>query len=293
VGVDVFFVISGFLITGQVIKDLRAERFSFAEFYRRRARRLFPALYCMLVATLAAGFFILTPAHLGALGESALFAGFSLSNILFYSHSLYFDASAIYIPLLHTCFLGVEEQFYLIWPVLLFLLVSLTRRAVASERLIIGALFVLGVSSLAISQYQLKTDVSASFYLPHSRIFQFCIGGMLATYRPLIKSTLVKELVLFAGIALILYPVFAFTHQTPFPGINALYPSMGAMLVICAGQSRILGSILTNRFSVFTGKISYSLYLYHWPLVVFYIYIYGDDLFAIEKFALLAASFIL
>jgi peptidoglycan/LPS O-acetylase OafA/YrhL len=293
VGVDVFFVISGFLITGQVMKELRKGTFSVIDFYRRRIRRLFPALFCMVVATLAAGFFILTPGHLATLGESALFASFSLSNLLFYSQSGYFDTSAIYKPLLHTWSLGVEEQFYLFWPLLLLVLVLLTRTRPHSERLIFAALLLVGTASLALSQYLLKADASAAFYLPHSRIFQFCIGGLLAIYQPAIKSRLARELLLLVGLAMILYPAFMFTHQTPFPGINALYPSIGTMLVICAGQSTWLGAALTNPLSAFTGRISYSLYLYHWPLVVFYVYVYGDDISTAAKLGLLGASYIL
>lgn len=122
VGVDVFFVISGFLITGQILKELRTDTFSFVEFYKRRVRRLFPALFCMLLATLVAGTFLLAPEPLEALGESSLFAVFSLSNLLFYSQSGYFDSDSIQKPLLHTWSLGVEEQFYLFWPLFLFLI---------------------------------------------------------------------------------------------------------------------------------------------------------------------------
>lgn len=293
VGVDVFFVISGFLITGQILKELRTDTFSFVEFYKRRVRRLFPALFCMLLATLVAGTFLLAPEPLEALGESSLFAVFSLSNFLFYSQSGYFDSDSIQKPLLHTWSLGVEEQFYLFWPLFLFLIFIPVKKGNAGDRFVFLVLLIIAGISLAISQHLLKTDPPASFYLPHSRIFQFCGGGLLAIYQPQIRYPLAKELLLLMGLAMVVYPIITFTHQTSFPGVHALWPTAGTMLMIAAGNPRFSGLLLTNRLCTFTGKISYSLYLYHWPLVVFYIYCFGQNLSTMEKVALLAISYLL
>lgn len=277
VGVDIFFVISGYLITSQISKELTEGGFSFLHFYERRARRLFPALFALLCLVLLISFFVLIPDHFSQLGESTIYAALSLSNVLFYIKTGYFDSDAVVKPLLHTWSLGVEEQFYFIWPFLLFLLIGSARRV--SRLSVLFSLVLIGVVSLLTSQYLVIHDPSAAFYLPQSRIFQFAIGAMLVYWpRDNIENRAAQEVILFVGLALICYSIFVFSEKTDFPGFNALVPSVGASLMILGGRSHYLGVILRNPVFVFTGKISYSLYLWHWPILVFYLYLFGPEL---------------
>src|SRR3954453_7288099 len=177
VGVDVFFVISGFLITTIILRDIEVGRFSFAAFYARRMRRILPALLVMLIVALGAGAFLLMPGDYEATGRSALYAAGSLSNFYFFNHTGYFDVASDLMPLLHTWSLGVEEQFYLVWSALLVFIVAI----VGTSRPRVGfAVAVLCFTSLAWCLYQTLNDPKAAFYLPQTRAWELGVGALLA-----------------------------------------------------------------------------------------------------------------
>jgi peptidoglycan/LPS O-acetylase OafA/YrhL len=285
VGVDVFFVISGFLITRLIVGEVARGTFSFANFYARRARRIFPALFFTLLACFCAAFVLFPPEHMRSFAGSLVYAVLSLSNVWLYRESGYFDADAIFKPLLHTWSLSVEEQFYLAWPLLLVWLCGRKHKAAAPALLV-----VLGISSLVLAQRALD-DPAAAFYFPQYRVVEFAAGAILVwlgAFRP--RSDLVVEALLLLGLALIAYSAFAFDTRTAFPGVHAMVPCMGAALVIFAGQARYLGRVLSNPLSVGIGLVSYSLYLVHWPLIVFYRYYRIVDLTPAERWMLVAVS---
>ena len=265
VGVDIFFVISGFLITRLLVSEIveGGGRLDFGRFYLRRARRLLPALFFTLLASSVVAIWSLSPQQLELYGASLAYSVLSVSNIYFYLQSGYFDTAAALKPLLHTWSLGVEEQFYLLWPLLLFLCVP--RRWLAAT-----AVATAGLVSLALSEALLAEHADAAFYLMPFRIFQFSLGASLVWLIPRqTMSETGRDALLVVGFVLIACAVFLFSDETPFPGLHALVPSFGAVLCIYAGETRRLGRLLSNRLSVSIGLISYSLYLVHWPIVSF------------------------
>lgn len=273
VGVDIFFVVSGFLITGIVKNSIDAGSFSYSEFYLRRARRLFPALYVTLVFTFILAALFFTPSQLERMGGSLISSVVWLSNFFFWSESGYFDHGAYMKPLLHTWSLSVEEQFYLIWPTTLYL--CLSRPAIGRWFPLI--LLALIIASLSWGEAALESDPSAAFYLPFSRIAEFGMGASLVwlvRFQP--KSLWTLEPILILALALILYSVVAFDRKTVFPGLNALIPCTGAALAIYACRARYCGWLLRNQLAVRIGLISYSLYLVHWPITVFVKYWFTD-----------------
>lgn len=266
IGVDVFFVISGYLITRLILKDLEREQFSYSDFYIRRARRLFPALFTTLAATFAVAYFLFVPDHFERLSGALISSLIWSSNIYFWLQTSYFDADAYVKPLLHTWSLSVEEQFYLIWPVTI-----VTWMSYPQLRKYLPLLF-LGVGGLSLwwAEYTLLWDSSAAFFLPFSRIVEFAIGAALvwiSDHQP--RNEVWLDLILTAGLLIILYSVVFFKEDTTFPGIASLVPCIGAAFVIYAGKAKYAGAILRNRVVVGIGLISYSLYLVHWPVIVF------------------------
>lgn len=269
VGVDVFFVISGYLITRNIASEMQKGTFSFTNFYLRRARRLFPALFVTLAGSLAIGGMILLPYHLADFAKSLVFSIIPASNVYFWKTSGYFSWDAILKPLLHTWSLSVEEQFYLVWPSLLIFLFALRRSWVS-----LTILLAVGGGSLAYAEFRLGSAPTAVFFLTQYRAFEFVAGVLcvwLVNHRP--KNELAQELSLAVGLAMIIYAVIFYSRNTVFPGLNAIPPVFGSMLVIYAGLPRYLGSLLSNRVAVGIGLISYSLYLVHWPLLVFLTYV--------------------
>ncbi len=288
VGVDVFFVISGFLITGLIRTEHQRGTFSFANFYVRRIRRLFPALLVTLAVTLVAGAFVLAPSRLESLSDSVILASLSASNVLFWLQSGYFDVDASLKPLLHTWSLGVEEQFYIIWPALIVGILHFRRRT------ILAVLFGLAVVTLAATEYVVDVDAAAAFYLMPFRVSEFLVGTALVwLVRREISSNVIKEGVCALGLGLIAVAVVRYTPQTRFPGISALLPCLGAALLIVGGSARYLGTLLTNPASVWIGRISYSLYLVHWPLLTLYGYWRFEPLSLAERVGVLAVSVLL
>lgn len=271
VGVDIFFVISGFLITSQVHAEAKEGTFSIRQFYKRRINRILPALLTVVAACLAVGVLLLSPADLLLLARSAVYASLGLSNVFFWrEYGNYFAGNTREAPLLHTWSLGIEEQFYVIWPLLVLLLVR-TR-----PRLTVIFVAVITVALIALSEVAAGVFASASYYLLPTRFFELMIGGLLAlsiaSIRP--RSRLQARLGLLAGFLLIGGSLFLLDRTSVFPGINATWPCLGAALLIWAGSGQ--GSptrILANRPMIFLGLISYSLYLWHWPIIAFLAYL--------------------
>lgn len=266
VGVDVFFVISGFLITGILLEDIRKDRFSIAKFYERRARRILPALFAVLLFASLAAYKLLLPNDLHDFGRSLVSTLFFFSNITFSKEMGYFDGPAELKPLLHTWSLAVEEQFYIVYPLFLFLVTRFFRKRYA---IAIGSVLVL---SFAYGVWRVHTQPITSFFLATTRAWELLIGGILAIQGiPKLNHKLIANVLGFLGLGLIAYSVFAFSGATPFPGWHALYPCLGAALVIYSGMDAetLVGRVLSTRPMVFVGLISYSLYLWHWVIIVF------------------------
>jgi peptidoglycan/LPS O-acetylase OafA/YrhL len=262
VGVDVFFVISGFLIGGMVFQDIDARAFSFANFYKRRVRRLAPALVVTLLASYAACIALLRPAETIDFAKSALAALLSLSNVYFYVTSGYFGPRAIDLPLLHLWSLGIEEQFYIVFPLLAVLLTKYF------PRMLVPVLVALGLLSLLLSQRALRYNPEASFYLLHSRAFELTIGVLLARFSIKLTPAAGQGLSI-AGGALLMAAMLFYSERTRFPGLAALVPCLGTALIIWSGSATTVSRMLSTPPAVYVGKISYPLYLVHWPLIVF------------------------
>ena len=294
VGVDVFFVISGFLITRLIVTEMdQTGRFNFINFYCRRIRRIFPALFFIVFCTWVAGVLLFSPNHLRALGGSMAAAALSLSNVYFWLQSGYFSPASEYKPLLHTWSLGVEEQFYFICPLILFLVVTQL-----NKKFLPSVIIILGSISLGLNIIFQKNHLNALYFLTPCRCFEFCIGALmvwLINFRP--KLHWVVDLICLVGLGMMLYSVVQFSDQTIFPSYNALIPTIGAALVIYAGNARYVGLIFSNRLSVAVGLISYSFYLVHWPIIVFYTYFNSAELTSLVSkctlmlFSLLMALF--
>lgn len=268
VGVDIFFVISGFLMTGLIAEEfVRRGAFSFAEFYARRIRRIFPALLVMILVTTGLGYFLLFPGDYKEFAQSGLYASLSLGNVFFYFSTGYFDIPSESKGLLHTWSLGVEEQFYLIWPLIMIGLLSAAKgRRATMAWLLLG---VVGAGFL-VSVYGVLTDPKAAFYLLHARLWELAAGGILV-FAPRLRRQWPNELLPSVGLGLILGSVFLLSPEWLFPGWNALPAVLGAALIINpASASSVVARLLSLQPLPFVGKISYSLYLWHWPLIVFW-----------------------
>lgn len=268
VGVDVFFVISGFLITSLIWRDLETGKFTFANFWERRARRIIPPLAVMILAAFVAGWFLLLPDDFINLGRAAAAQAVFSANIHYWLDTGYFSGIAKEKPLLHTWSLAVEEQFYLIVP---FVFWAAFRFKFFKSRA--GVLSLLGVgfaASLAISIYGVSNFPESTFYLLHTRAWELLTGSIIAFIPVLPVRRGIREFISLAGILLIIIPVFGYTSATPFPGLAALPPCVGTALIIWSNNKQtITGSLLSMRPVVYVGLISYSLYLYHW---VFFAY---------------------
>lgn len=276
-GVDIFFVISGYLITGNILRETASPQgFSFIEFYRRRVLRIIPVLALVVLVTLLAGQFILLPDDLLELGASALAAAFSAANIYFtyFLDTSYFADDSSLQPLLHLWSLGVEEQFYLFWPIILLLLSRAPRVVLVSFVLIVIVL------SFYLAEYLLGRSPMFAYYMLPTRAGELLLGGLAAiwqnSYRGKLSATLCNGLAL-AGGALIVYSLIWIHEDEGFPGVNALFSTLGAMLVITSGTQGLhsVSRVLAFPPLVFIGLLSYSLYLWHWPLLAYYRYAFG------------------
>lgn len=293
IGVDIFFVISGYLISTIIFDGLERNNFSFVEFYSRRIKRIFPALLLVLIACFAFGWFPLLADEYKQLGKHIAGGAGFVSNYLFWNESGYFDNAAEKKPLLHLWSLGIEEQFYIIWPLLLWFSWK--------QRLnLLTITIVVGVISFAANLQKVSSDVVEAFYSPQTRFWELLIGSLLAYITLYKKSNFSKfthrldmgfdawlGFIVYAqapegdgntrrnmqsllGAVLIAIGVLVITKETRFPGWWALLPTLGAVLIISAGKQAWLNrAVLSTRVLVWFGLISFPLYLWHWPLLSF------------------------
>lgn len=268
VGVDVFFVISGYLITTIILTELEQGKFSIVNFYERRARRILPALFLVMLVCIPFAWLWLLPSNMKDFSQSLVAVSVFASNILFWRESGYFVTAAELKPLLHTWSLAVEEQYYVLFPLFLMLFWKLGKRWIL---ITLGLVF---VASLAVAQWGAYAKPAAAFYLLPTRGWELLIGAFAAFY--LSKANRkdfgkgLSEAAGWLGIALIMYAVFAFSKATPFPGFYALVPTIGTVLIILfATQRTTVGKFVGNKAFVGAGLISYSAYLWHQPLFAF------------------------
>lgn len=263
VGVDIFFVISGYLISSIILREVGEGKFSFLNFYERRIRRIIPALLAMVLVTVALFQFIALPDHSVAAGKSAIAALFSVSNFWFWLETGYFSPSAEIMPLLHTWSLAVEEQFYLLFPPTLLILTKL--RWDLRKTILVGT-----VLAFAVGLWLSAHKPSVAYFLLPARAWELGIGAVLATgIIPKPRGAIVREAVAFAGLTAILFSLFWIHSSMIFPGWVALIPCLGTALVIHSdGRSLVAQHLLSARPVVFVGLLSYSLYLWHWPVLV-------------------------
>jgi peptidoglycan/LPS O-acetylase OafA/YrhL len=266
IGVDVFFVISGYLITGIIMREINAGEFSLAKFYERRIRRIYPALFVTVFFTMFAAAILYRADNFRDMSKSAIATTFFISNIHFWSETGYFEGPAQLKPLLHTWSLAVEEQYYIFFPLCMLFLARYFKSKIFP--ILIGV----ALLSFGWNIYTLQIDSSAAFYLAHLRAWELLIGSLLAL-NPVATQTqpATRNLLGVIGLGMITLPVFLYSATTSFPGFAAAVPALGAALIIYSG---IENSVFVNKllgFSplVFVGKISYSLYLWHWVLIVF------------------------
>jgi len=268
VGVDVFFVVSGFLITSVIVDDLERGRFSIVDYYGRRARRILPALIVMVLAGLAVGAIILFPGDFQDLARSTAATALFLSNVWFWlDRQDYFADAVEFAPLLHTWSLAVEEQFYIVAPLLLALVLRHGRGPA------IVAMSAICAAALALSAATSAGSHGFAFYLPLTRAYELGLGALLALV-PASRLSLprsAREAAAASGLAMIIVAVFAFDGATVFPGVAALLPCVGTALVIAAGSQgqTVVGGLLSLGPLVFVGLVSYSWYLWHWPVLAF------------------------
>jgi peptidoglycan/LPS O-acetylase OafA/YrhL len=280
VGVDIFFVISGYLISSIIMKGLDQNTFSFADFYARRVLRIFPALIVVLTACLIFGWFTLVPHKYQQLGQEIEAGTTFVANILFWRQSGYFDTAAEAKPLLHLWSLGVEEQFYIVWPLILYLCARARMKTLPVLLAIMAASFIANC-------YTVRIEAADAFYLPHTRFWELLAGAVLAWFKlsgaTRIKSAIdesfqartgraisLADLEAVIGVALIAIALYRFNKESVFPGWRALLPVGGAFLLMSAGQQAWFNrNVLSNRVIVFIGLISYPLYLWHWPVLYF------------------------
>lgn len=265
VGVDVFFVISGFLIGTIVHREVRAQRFSFAKFYVRRAKRILPALFFTLLCVYLAAVLLLTPGELTHFGNNAVATVLAVSNIVLWRGADYFAPAAETNPLLMTWSLGVEEQFYLFFPVLLLVLHRFKVPLFAT-------LAVLCIGSLLLCIKLTATHPSAAFYMLPTRAWELGIGTLLAVNDERYTAWLatrrrMSDALSIVGLGAIAVAVVGFDHDMAFPGAAALVPTIGAALLIVSGNGIVNRRLLSLRAVVFCGLISYSWYLWHWPML--------------------------
>ena len=298
IGVDIFFVISGYLISNIIYEHLSANNFSFIDFYVRRIKRIFPALLMVLISCFALGWFTLLADEYKQLGKHILGGAGFISNLILWDESGYFDQASHLKPLLHLWSLGVEEQFYFIWPLLIYVAWRM------QLNLLVLACVILAISfALNIYQIYYLDNIAATFYLPHTRFWELMAGAILAyldqakTNQNLIspkgwwlllhkRISLDSNMQSMVGLALILISVILINEHSPFPGYWAILPILGAILFINAGPTAWLNrNLLTSRSAVWLGLISFPLYLWHWPVLVFARILQGNSLSATYRIA--------
>jgi peptidoglycan/LPS O-acetylase OafA/YrhL len=265
VGVDIFFVISGYLISGIILASLDEGRFSYRDFYSRRIKRIFPALLLVLATSGLFGWLGLMPDEFSQLGKHIAAGAAFIANFAFQADIGYFDNAAASKPLLHLWSLAVEEQFYIVWPMLLLLCWK-------RQWQVLSVIAVAAVISFFIGLYGAYTDPSKTFFSPLARFWELMIGGLLA-YLSQRKSEVLKpfaDVRSIVGLLLLAIAITFIDDSHPFPGAMALVPTLGAFLLISAGPAALINRyVLSNKALVWIGLISYPLYLWHWPLLAF------------------------
>lgn len=295
VGVDIFFVISGYLITSIIMRDVNENNFSFSVFYERRLRRIFPALFIVSLACFITGFAYIPPSDMQDLSKSLLRTFLFISNIYFYKHSGYFDLAAELKPLIHTWSLSVEEQYYILFPPLILFLYKF-----AGKKYIATITTIITFAGLVMSQHLLTKNPQASYYLIQSRGWEIMLGAILAIgliegkFFPGRSSYVHSEFFAFSGILLIIGSSVFLSKETIFPGVTALLPTVGAALVIVyAHQGTFTARLLKLRGFVLIGLISYSLYLWHQPVLAMARIVFSREPSPSETIVLLAFVFTL
>lgn len=292
IGVDIFFVISGFLITGIINSELGVGTFSLARFYERRIRRIMPAFSAMLIVTTALAYILFLPAEMIAFAKSLIGAALFGSNFVFWAEAGYFDMAAELKPLLHTWSLAIEEQFYILFPLFMMAGYRLFRAHVARAVLALCALSFL--TNIALIHCDMA---GTAFYMIVSRAWELMIGALIALYgasyplKPRAQSAC-----LWFGAACIVIGFVCKVDPEDFPGFYALLPTLGAGMIIYAGQfgeMHAVSRVLSTRSMVAIGKMSYSLYLWHWPLYVFAVYYGLGNIDAVQTITLAAGCFVL
>jgi peptidoglycan/LPS O-acetylase OafA/YrhL len=294
VGVDIFFVISGFLISGLIYQALKENRFSYLDFYARRVRRIFPALFAVLATGMIVGFFWLYSTEYKELGKQAAAGAGFVANILFWSESGYFDSEAQTKPLLHLWSLGVEEQFYFFWPIMVVFFYQRSRRLVWMLAAVVLASFFWNI-------FLVRSDPIATFYLPMTRFWELLLGAILA-YAATFRSSGVSHGIAFPvrisdevlsafGFTLISASLVVISENMAYPGWWAILPTTGALLVIAAPGAWLNRHVLANPIVVFVGIISYPLYLWHW--LVLWAFARAELATRWDRLAAVAVSFLL
>jgi peptidoglycan/LPS O-acetylase OafA/YrhL len=261
VGVDIFFVISGYLITTIILIEKETGKFKLVNFYSRRARRILPVLFFIIAFSTPFSFIYLYPNDFQSFAKSIISTSTFTSNIFFWLESSYFDVGVEYKPLLHTWSLAVEEQFYVLFPLAIMLFFRFGNKPL---QIILGGFFLL---SLVLSQFGSLYSPTFNFYMLPTRGWELLIGSFVAFYllkKPQIKGNQLLSLI---GLLLITYSVFEFDKQTPFPSLYALVPTIGtALILLYSSTNTISYQLLSNKFLVYIGLISYSAYLWHQPI---------------------------
>ena len=270
VGVDVFFVISGYLITGLLMKEVATTgRISFLQFYARRGRRLLPAAALVVIATLAAGYFVLAPVEQNAVAKTAITTSLYSSNVRFiHEKTDYLAADANSDPLLHTWSLAVEEQFYLFWPLLILIGMRFLSGNKNRTRMY-WLMSVVAVISFTASLILTRYAQPLAFFGSPTRAWEFALGGLACLWNSGSQAARSMKVLPWVGLMAILAASFWFTTETPFPGVAALLPVLGAVLLLPTGARQSSARvILEHPASQFLGRLSYSWYLWHWPVLV-------------------------
>ena len=296
IGVDVFFVISGYLITTIIISEMAEDRFSIINFYKRRARRILPALFFVMAFCLPFAWFLLIPTELKNFGQSLVSISIFLSNILFWIEDGYFDAASELKPLLHTWSLAVEEQYYVMFPIFLILTWRLGIKWIIFL-LSIAFVISLGLAEWATNQTTQPKIMSAAYFLLPTRAWELLVGVFIAFYlknNTFFNSKMINQMLSLIGIAMIAYSVIAFDKNTPFPSLYTLVPVIGAaLLILCSIQQTLVYNFLTLKPIVGLGLISYSAYLWHQPLFAFMRSSMLEDLSEFMMMSLCAISLLL
>jgi peptidoglycan/LPS O-acetylase OafA/YrhL len=287
IGVDIFFVISGFLITGIIVRELDQRRFSLQAFYFRRIRRIFPALIVVLGATLVLGWLWMLPAAYAQLSADVVASAAFFANFALLLQSGYFDIESAKKPLLHLWSLGIEEQFYLAWPLILMLAARLRLNILATAA-------ALGVASFVLNVALIGSDPVATFYLPFTRAFELLAGAVLACcWSQFSQANAASNLRAFAGAALIAAAAIVLDTKSAFPGWWAALPVAGSVFLLSSPAAWGCRHLLANPLLVWVGRISYPLYLWHWPLLVFYAIIKFEPLTPLDRELILGLSVVL